>query len=101
MVPIRGSSRLQVPARGDHRRAEPARQAGGAAGVVAVLVGQHDAADPLEREPGELRPPLDLPGAEPGVDQSTANPSSSTAQQFPREPEPSTKSVLIPASPRR
>jgi hypothetical protein len=40
-----------------------------AAGVIAVLVGERDAGDPRQIQSRRLRPPLDLAGAEPGVEQ--------------------------------
>ena len=38
-------------------------------GVIAVLVGEGDAAEPAEIHPGELGPAEQLPGAEAGVHQ--------------------------------
>ena len=64
-----GRARVQVP--GAVSTGTPSRRArrAGAARVVAMLVGEDDAADPPQRQAGARGPPLDLAGAEPGVDQ--------------------------------
>ena len=48
---------------------EAVRESLGAAGVIAVLVGQGDPDQPLECQARPCRPPLDLLGAESGVEQ--------------------------------
>src|SRR5215204_6656843 len=57
------------PGCGQDRNPEEPCQAGGAAGVIAVLVCQRNSGDHPKIEAGAGCPPLDLAGAEPGVDQ--------------------------------
>ena len=49
--------------------AQTAGQPPGSPGMIAVLVGEDNRADPLQRQARGLGAPLDLTGAEPGVDQ--------------------------------
>ena len=60
-APISAPAGSRCPARSPPA-SQPAGQARGAAGVVAMLVGEHDAAHALQGQPGELRPVARSPG---------------------------------------